>query len=79
MKCVGTSNNFAKSIGDATNTSIAVTHALNTQDVIVQVYDTTTFDTINVQVVRTSVNVVTISTSKPLGINAARVLVSRIA
>ena len=79
VKCVGTSNNFAKSIGDATNTSIAVTHALNTQDVIVQVYDTTTFDTINVQVVRTSVNVVTISTSKPLGINAARVLVSRIA
>ncbi len=79
VKCVSDRNSFAKSIGDAKATSIAVTHSLNSQDVIVQVYDTTTLDTINVQVVRTNVNVVTISTSKPLGINAARVLVSKIA
>jgi hypothetical protein len=44
----------------------------------VQVYDTTTFDTINVSVVRTSTSEVTISTTKPLGVSAARVLVSKI-
>jgi hypothetical protein len=76
--CISDRNSFAGSIGDGKLTSIAVKHNLSSQDVIVQVYDTTTFDTINVQVVRTSASEVTISTTKPLGLNAARVLVSKI-
>jgi len=78
VTCVSDRNSFADTIGDGKAASIVVAHNLNSQDVIVQVYDTTTFDTINASVVRTSTSEVTISTTKPLGVSAARVLVSKI-
>jgi hypothetical protein len=48
-------------VGDGTNTSFAITHGLGSRDVQVQVYDNATYDTVEVDVVRTSSNVVTIS------------------
>ena len=50
-------------IGNNSNTSIAVTHNFNTRNVSVQVYDSATYDTVICDVVRTSVNVVTLSFS----------------
>jgi len=46
--------------GDGTTTSFTVTHSMGTRDVIVQVYDTSTYDTVITDVTRTSTSVVTI-------------------
>ncbi len=43
----------------ANATSATVTHNLNTRDVIVQLYDPTTYETVYVDVFRTTVNLVT--------------------
>lgn len=76
QSCVGTNLNFAANIGDGSATSYAVTHGLGTRDVIVQVYDNTTYDTVICDVVRTSTTVVTLSTTTALASNAARVLIT---
>lgn len=69
---------YSASIGDGSATSIAVTHGLGSQDVIVQLYDTSSLDTVYADVVRTSVNVVTITFSTAPTSNDIRVLVSKI-
>jgi len=74
--CVGSGLNYAADIGNNSATTYAVTHGLGTRDVIVQVYDTTTYDTVICDVVRTSTTVVTLSTTTALGTGAARVLIS---
>ena len=70
---------FATSIGDGSNTSYTVTHNLNTRDVNVQLYDNSSYDTVYADVVRTSVNVVTIDFGTAPTTNDIRVLVSKIA
>ncbi len=47
-------------IGDGTNFSYPVTHALGKREVLVNVYDTASYETVECDVVRTSVNVVTL-------------------
>jgi len=74
--CVGSGLNYAADIGNNSATTYAVTHGLGTRDVIVQVYDTSTYDTVICDVVRTSTTVVTLSTTTALGTGAARVLIS---
>ena len=74
--CVGTGLNYAADIGNNSATTYAVTHGLGTRDVIVQVYDTSTYETVICDVVRTSTTVVTLSTTTALGTGAARVLIS---
>lgn len=74
--CVGSGLNYAATIGDGSATSIAVTHNLGTRDVIVQLYDLSTYDTIYCDVVRTSTTVVTITTTNPIASNDARILIS---
>jgi hypothetical protein len=69
---------FATSIGDGSNTSYTVTHNLNTRDVNVQLYDNSSYDTVYADVVRTSVNVVTIDFGTAPTTNDIRVLVSKI-
>ena len=69
---------YSASIGDGSATSIAVTHGLGSQDVIVQLYDTSSLDTVYADVVRTSVNVVTITFSTAPTSNDIRVLISKI-
>lgn len=51
---------FVTTIGDGAATAIAVTHNLGTKDVTVQVYDSTTDQTVETDVTRTSTSVVTI-------------------
>jgi len=74
--CVGSGLNYAATIGDGSATTIAVTHNLGTRDVIVQLYDLSTYDTIYCDVVRTSTTVVTISTTTAIASNDARILIS---
>ena len=47
----------------ASGTTHTFTHNLNTRNVMVQLFDTSSFDTVYATVVRTSVNVVTVTTS----------------
>lgn len=65
----------AANVGNGSNLSFEVTHNLNTEDVIVQVFDNATHDTVETDVVRTSVNVVTVSFTTAPASNAYRVVV----
>lgn len=62
-------------VGDGTNTSYAITHSLGTRDVIVQMYDNTTYDTVYVDTVRTDANTVTLTFASAPALNAYRVLI----
>ena len=62
-------------VGDGTNTVYAVNHNLGTRDVIVQVFDNATYDTIYVDTVRTSVDTVTLTFATAPSSNAYRVLI----
>ncbi len=66
----------AKSVGDGSATSFAVTHNLGTRDVAVQVYDAASYDTVIADVVRTSTSVVTVSFASAPSSNAYRVVVT---
>jgi hypothetical protein len=63
------------SVGNGSATSFAVSHNLNTEDVLVQVFDNATHDTVEVDVVRTDVNTVTVSFATAPSSNAYRVVV----
>jgi hypothetical protein len=67
---------FNANIGDGSATSYVVTHNFNTRDVEVEVYrNSGSFDTVLVEVQRTSVNQVTLLFDAPPAANAYRVLV----
>lgn len=66
----------AQNIGDGSATSYQVTHNFNTRDVVVEVYrNSGNFDSVLVEVQRTSVNAVTILFDTAPSANAYRVLV----
>ena len=67
---------YKASIGGAT--SIAVTHNLGSEDVIVQLFDNTTKDTVYADVVRTNANTVTIDFATAPAAAAIRVLITKI-
>jgi hypothetical protein len=60
-------------------TSMIVTHALASNDIIVQVYELATGENVECDVVRTTINVVTLGFCSPVTTNALRVLVIKIA
>lgn len=70
-----TSYTFATSIGNGSATNIGVTHNMGTRDVIVQLYDTTTYETIVCDIVRTDINFVTCSFKVAPGTNQYRVVI----
>jgi hypothetical protein len=51
---------YSTTIGNGSLTQVPVTHNLGARDVTVQVYDSSTFDTVECDVVRTSTSVVTL-------------------
>ena len=65
-------------IGDGSATSIAVTHSLGTRNVIVQLYDASTYENVYAEVVRTSTSVVTIDFNTAPANDDIMVLVSKI-
>jgi hypothetical protein len=71
----GYTKKFSASVGNGALTSISVTHNLGTRDVVVNVYDNATYDTVEVDVVRTDTNTVTVSFATAPTTNAYRVVV----
>jgi hypothetical protein len=66
---------YSTLIGDGAATSIAVTHSLGTRDVLVEIYDAATYETVFVDVVRTSTSVVTVTFAVAPASNAYRAVV----
>jgi hypothetical protein len=69
---------FKASIGDGTNTAYSVTHNLNTTDVIVQLYDVSSGDTVYADVERSGVNAIEVSFGAAPASNDVRVLIQAI-
>jgi cytoskeletal protein CcmA (bactofilin family) len=69
---------YRTAIGDGSATSIAVTHSLGTRDVIVQLYDASSYETVYAQVVRTSASVVTLDFNTAPSTGDVVVLVTKI-
>lgn len=70
------SRKASATIGDGTATSIAFSHNLGTRDVVVQVYDAATYETVFCGVVRNTVNQVTLNFGAAPALNAFRVVVT---
>ena len=71
----GFTKKVSASVGNASATSFAVTHNLGTSDVVVDVYDNASLDTVECDVVRTNTNTVTVSFASAPTTNAYRVVV----
>ena len=65
----------SEDVGNNSDTVFAVDHDLGTRDVTVQVYDNSTYDTVEVDVVRTSTTRVTVTFASAPASNAYRVVV----
>lgn len=68
---------YAANIGNGAATSYAVTHSLNTVDVIVMIKDNTTLEEVFADVVITDVNTVTVSFATAPASNAYRVIIKK--
>lgn len=66
----------AQTVGNSTDLTFTITHNFGTRDVIVQVYDNATYDTVIADTVRTSTSAVTVSFSSAPATNAYRVVVT---
>lgn len=69
---------YKADIGDGLTTSIAVTHNLGTLDVIVQLYDNATYETVYADVTRNSVNQITVGFASAPASGAIRVLIQKL-
>lgn len=66
---------FAANIGDGSTTAITVTHNLGTRDVMIAVYDNTTFEQIMTDNVRTTTNTATVTFASAPASNAYRIVI----
>ena len=66
----------AQSVGNASATSFTITHGLGSRDIIVQVYDNASYDTVIADVVRTDTDTCTVSFSTAPASSAYRVVCS---
>ncbi len=65
----------AANVGNGTNVSFALVHNFDTRDVVVNVYDNATFDTVEVDVVRTDADTVTVTFAEAPDASAYRVVI----
>lgn len=68
---------YAATIGDGVNTSFALTHGLNTRDVVVAIYKVSTNEQVVTDVVSTSTSVVTVSFFTAPTTNSYRVVIKK--
>ena len=71
-------DSFKTSIGDGSATSYTVTHNLGTRDVLVELYDASSYETVIADVTRTSTSVVTVAFTVAPSSNDIRVLIRKI-
>lgn len=64
-----------KTIGDGSNTSFTIQHGFGTREVLIQVYDAATYDTVIADTVRTDTNNVTVQFSSAPSSNAYQVVI----
>jgi len=71
---------FTATIGDGSDNDIAVTHNLGTRNVIVQLFDSSSYETVHACVVRTDANTVTVNTNSgsEIASNDVTVLITKI-
>jgi len=69
------SRKVSKTIGDALSTSFTIQHGFGTREVMIQVYDAATYDTVIADTVRTDTNNVTVAFSSAPSSNAYVVVV----
>lgn len=72
---LGTTGKVTDTIGDGSATSIAVTHSLGTDDIVVEVYDASSKETVVCDVDRTSTNEVTLTFASAPSSNAYKVVI----
>ena len=69
---------FSAAIGDGTNTSFNVTHSLGTRNVIVQMYDSSSYETVYAEVSRTTTDIVNFRFNTAPSSGDITVLISKI-
>ena len=74
--CIAANEQYAASIGGAT--SIEVTHNLGTRDVMVQLYDNSSYDTVYADVTRNTVNKVTVDFTTAPSASDIRILITKV-
>ena len=74
--CIASNEQYAADIGGAT--SIAVTHNLGTRDVMVQLYDVSSYDTVYADVTRNTVNQVTVDFTTAPSAGDIRILITKV-
>ncbi len=65
----------AKTVGNGVDTSFTLVHSFNTRDVLIQVFDASSYDTVIADTIRTDADTVTITFSTAPSSNAFRVVV----
>ena len=73
-----TADSYKTSIGDGSATSYTVTHNLGSRDVLVELYDASSYETVIADVTRTSTSVVTVAFTAAPTSNDIRVLIRKI-
>ena len=76
--CIAANEQYTESIGNGLATSYVVTHNLGTRDVMVQLYDNSSYDTVYAGVERNSTNQVTITFTTAPSTNDIRVLITKV-
>ena len=66
---------YATNVGNSASTVFTITHNLGTRDVVVQVYDNATYETVEVDVARPTVNTVTVTFAVAPSTNAYRAVI----
>mgnify|MGYP003135019969 CR=1 FL=1 len=74
--CIASNEQYTADIGGAS--SIAVTHNLGTRDVMVQLYDNSSYDTVYADVTRNTVNQVTVDFTTAPSANDIRILITKV-
>ena len=76
--CISDASEFTTTIGNGVLLTHTVTHNLDSKVVMVQLYDTSSGETVNATVVRTTLDDITVSTSKPIANGDVTVMIKRI-
>ncbi|MFZ9242227.1 MAG: hypothetical protein ACO295_03365 [Sediminibacterium sp.] len=71
----GFTKKYAANVGNSASTVFALEHNLGTRDVVVNVYDNATYETVEVDIARTDTNTVTITFAVAPATNAYRVVI----